>query len=121
MEQGPSPIQRIRERISPETKEAVRADIERLDKDRKERVNALIEKMDTKRMEKVHLAYALISSGLPFEHDFIQGYLRMDTDYFLNESYYPKDLDLLEQVINEFDFERDQGKMFPLPDHSDQN
>ncbi|MDQ5883116.1 MAG: hypothetical protein QG654_27 [Patescibacteria group bacterium] len=64
-------------------------------------------------MEKVHVAYALLNSELPFDHDFIQGYFTGDTDYFLESRYRPENLEFLEQVIDGFDPERDKGKMFP--------
>jgi len=71
------------------------------------------EKMKEKNMEKVHLCFALMNSRLPFEHDFIQEYMTHDTSYFSDKSFDFKNLELLEKVIKEFDFEKDGNKMFP--------
>lgn len=107
-----SPIERMRKRISPETKDNVREDF------RLERINFIKEKMAEKKMEKVNLAFSLISSGLPFDHDFIQGYLTYDSDYFVEGKYDDKNLELLEKVIDDFDFTRDHDKTLPFHESS---
>lgn len=107
-----SPIKRIRDRITTETKDGVDFVIEKSNS-RKEKVDLIIEQMEEKKMEKVHVAYALISSKLPFEHDFIQGYFNGDSDYFAESSYKPENLVFLEKIVNNFDIEKDAGKMWP--------
>jgi len=110
--EGKSPIGRIRERVSPETKEKVASYIEK-NEVKKQKVDALMEKIKEKKMEKVHIAYALINSHLPFDHGFIQGYLTEDDDYFYGSSYNQDNLKLLESVVENFDSEKDKDKMFP--------
>ncbi len=106
-----SPIERIRKRISPETKDSVLSDIERLDNAKKEKVNALMEKIKEKNMQKVHINFILLNSGLP--HDFVQGYFTGDEDYFYTASYDLDNLAVVEKGVNNFDIEKDEGKMFP--------
>ena len=93
-------------------------DVEQKDKIKREKVTQLMKKIREKKMEKVNLAFSLISSGLPFDHDFIQGYLTYDSDYFVEGKYDDKNLELLEKVVDDFDFKRDHDKMLPFHESS---
>lgn len=106
-----SSINRIRERISPETKQRVVSDLEKIEQTKKERVDALMEKIKEKKMEKVHINFILLNSGLP--HDFVQGYFTGDEDYFYTTGYDLENLSIVEEGVKNFDISRDEGKMFP--------
>ncbi len=114
MEQGPNPIQRIRERISPETKQRVALSIEEAN-ERKKKVDSLMEKIQEKQMQKVHVNFILLNSGLP--HDFIQGYFTGDEDYLYTTDYDLNNLKIIEEGVDNFDIKRDEGKMFPTSGH----
>ncbi len=109
--EGGSPIERIRSRISDETKREVVSDIEKREQVKKERVDALMEKIKEKKMEKVHINFILLNSGL--SHDFVQGYFTGDEDYLYTASYDLENLSVIEEGANNFDIEKDEGKMFP--------
>lgn len=106
-----NPIGRMRERISPETKDSVLSDIEKLNNAKREKVDALMEKIKEKKMEKVHINFILLNSGLP--HDFVQGYFTGDEDYLYTAGYDLENLNVVEEGVDNFDIERDEGKMFP--------
>lgn len=109
MEGGP--IERMRKRITPETRDQVLSDVENLDNVKREKVNALMGKIKEKNMQKVHINFILLNSGLP--HDFVQGYFTGDEDYFYTASYDLDNLRVVEEGVNNFDIEKDEGKMFP--------
>ena len=109
--EGGSPIERIRDRISDKVKWSVVSDMEKREQVKKERVDALMEKIKEKKMEKVHINFILLNSGLP--HDFVQGYFTGDEDYLYTAGYDLENLSVIEEGANNFDIEKDEGKVFP--------
>ncbi len=70
-------------------------------------------KMEEKGMTKDHLCYIFLSPPEDMSLSFIQGYATYETTYFSEPDYDINNLKMLEEIIDNFDYERDKDKNLP--------